>query len=67
MTDLERLIAELKELPRYETGEFDEGGGIMVPFADETDGGRWVSSSDVDELLEKWVNISANRRVDNMF
>lgn len=52
LIDLATVIERLEKLPRMLVGEFDEGGGNMCPYADESKIGNWISWDSIQSLID---------------
>lgn len=50
---LSDIVERLKKLQRKDVGEFDEGGGNMCHYADESTFGRWVEWDDIQKLIDE--------------
>jgi hypothetical protein len=48
------IIERLKNLQRKDVGEFDEGGGNMCHYANESTSGRWVEWDDIQKLIDEF-------------
>ena len=59
--DTMQIIMRLRELTRYNVGEFDDGGGYMCSYANEDDTGDWIRASDIDDLISSLGGYHANQ------